>query len=108
MDVRIGGIANEEAMYDGTALRLVLKDFFYACPSHLTDRGFASPIVDEKAEAEKKKQEELAKEKAAVIKEYEEKKKKKGKEAKKKDDPVKTAEEEKDEKVSRYMALRFC
>lgn len=76
------------------------KDFFYTCPSHLTDRGFASPIVDAKAEAERKKQEQLAKEKEAIIKEYEEKLKKSGgKEAKKKDEPAKTAEDEKDQKL---------
>lgn len=34
-----------------------------------------------------------------MIKEYEERMKKKGKDAKKKEEPVKTAEEEKDEKV---------
>ncbi|KAK5100036.1 hypothetical protein LTR70_007998 [Exophiala xenobiotica] len=75
------------------------KDFFYTCPSHLTDRGFASPIVDEKAEAEKKKQEQLAQEKEAIIKEYDEKLKKSGKEARKKDEPAKVAEEEKDQKL---------
>lgn len=75
------------------------KDFFYTCPSHLTDRGFATPIIDEKAEAEKKKQEQLAKEKEAIIKEYEEKLKKKGKDEKKKEDPAKTAEDEKDQKL---------
>ncbi|KAK5082862.1 hypothetical protein LTR05_006743 [Lithohypha guttulata] len=75
------------------------KDFFYTCPSHLLDRGFASPIIDEKAEAEKKKQEQLAKEKEAIIKEYEEKMKKKGKDVKKVDDPAKVAEEEKNQKL---------
>ena len=80
------------------ALTLRVKDFFYTCLAHLKDRGFASPVVDEKAEAEKKKQEELAKEKEAIIKEYEAKSKKSNKEVKK-DDPAKVAEAEKDEKV---------
>lgn len=75
------------------------KDFFYTCTSHLSDRGFASPIIDEKAEAEKRKQEELAKEKEAVIKEYEESMKKKGKAVKKDSGSAKTAEEEQDDKV---------
>ncbi|KAK5941670.1 hypothetical protein PMZ80_005620 [Knufia obscura] len=77
----------------------IMSDFFYTCPSHLTDRGFATPIIDEKAEAEKKKQEQLAKETEAIIKEYEEKLKKKGKDEKKKEDPAKTAEDEKDQKL---------
>lgn len=78
------------------------KDFFYTCPSHLKDRGFATPVIDEQAEAERKKREQLAKDKEAIIQEYEEKmKKKKGKDAKKKDaeDPAKAAEEEKDQKL---------
>jgi len=77
------------------------QDFFYTCSSHLTDRGFATPIIDEKAEAEKKKQEQLAKEKEAIIKEYEEKMKKSGKDVKKKEEDVAvSAEAEKDKKVS--------
>ena len=78
------------------------KDFFYVCPSHLKDRGFASPVIDEKAEAEKKKKEELAREKEAIIKEYEAKAKKKGQD-KKKDDPAKSDEAEKDQKVHRHV-----
>lgn len=77
------------------------------CASHLKDKGFASPVIDEKAEAEKKKQEALAKEKEAVIKEYEEKMKKKGKDVKKKEDATKTAEEEKDQKVRAIMLSSF-
>lgn len=53
------------------------KDFIYTCPSHLKDPGFASPVIEPKAEAARKKAEELQKEKEAVIKEYEERMRKK-------------------------------
>ncbi|PQE17328.1 VPS4-associated 1 protein [Rutstroemia sp. NJR-2017a BVV2] len=33
------------------------KDFFYVCPTHLKDKGFATPIIDEAAIAAKKKKE---------------------------------------------------
>ncbi|KAK6524272.1 hypothetical protein TWF694_005926 [Orbilia ellipsospora] len=59
------------------------KDFFYICPVHLSDRGFATAMVDEAAEAEKKKKEEMDKELEKIKKEYEEKMKRK--EEKKKD-----------------------
>lgn len=65
----------------------------------MADRGFATPIVDEKAEAEKKKQEQFAAEKEAIIKEYDERMKKKGKDVKKKGELAQIAEEEKDQKV---------
>ncbi|KAJ9651944.1 hypothetical protein H2198_008807 [Neophaeococcomyces mojaviensis] len=80
------------------------KDFFYTCLSHLTDRGFASPIIDPKVEAEKKRQEALAREKEAIIKEYEEKTEEnkwfwQKDEKKDKDSKAKKAEDEKDEKL---------
>ncbi|KAK1765374.1 putative upf0589 protein [Phialemonium atrogriseum] len=61
------------------------KDFFYVCPSHLRDKGFCTPIIDQEAvEARKKK--ELEDEVARVKAEYEEKqRKKKEKEKEKKD-----------------------
>ncbi|KAF3934702.1 hypothetical protein ABW20_dc0105622 [Dactylellina cionopaga] len=87
------------------------QDFFYICPAHLTDRGFATAIVDEAAEAEKKKKEEMDKEIEKLKKEYEEKVKRKEEKKKDKDkdkdkdkgkgkekvedDKVKTEEEEK-------------
>ena len=33
------------------------QDYFYVCPGHLKDRGFATPIVDEAEAAAKKKKE---------------------------------------------------
>jgi hypothetical protein len=53
----------------------VWQDFFYICTSHLSDRGFASPIVDAEAEAAKKKKELMDKEIAKIKQEYEEKQK---------------------------------
>ncbi|KAI1205063.1 DUF1742-domain-containing protein [Annulohypoxylon truncatum] len=52
------------------------KDFFYVCPSHLKDRGFCSPIIDQEAVAAKKKRE-MEEELERVKKEYEEKQRKK-------------------------------
>lgn len=94
------------------------KDHFYICLGHLTDRGFATPVVDEADVASKKKQEELDREIELVKKEYGEKlsRKKKTKDEKKqgaakkddkseekegqdKDDDAK-AEKGKDEKVA--------
>lgn len=80
--------------------RLSLQDHFYVCASHLQDRNFASPKVDEKAEKERLEKEALQKEIELIKAEYEEKLKKKGK--KKKDDDKKEddkAEKEKDDKV---------
>ncbi|MCJ1336801.1 hypothetical protein MMC09_002079 [Bachmanniomyces sp. S44760] len=89
------------------------KDYFYVCPSHLKDKAFCSPIVDEAAAAAKKKQEALDEEIELVKKEYEEKlkskrsKKKKDKEKekdkddgkKKEEDEEKKAEKERDDKI---------
>ncbi|KAK7747557.1 hypothetical protein SLS62_009055 [Diatrype stigma] len=72
------------------------KDWFYVCPSHLTDRKFCSPFVDPEAEAAKKKREE-EEELARLKKEYEEKqRKKKEKEKEKEAEKDKGKEEEKD------------
>ncbi|EXJ86387.1 hypothetical protein A1O3_03338 [Capronia epimyces CBS 606.96] len=79
------------------------KDFFYICVSHLNDRGFASPIVDQEAEAAKKRKELMDQEIEKIKQEYEEKqRKKKGKEKgkeKKDDDDDSKAEKERDDKV---------
>ncbi|KAK6605038.1 hypothetical protein H4I96_05620 [Botrytis cinerea] len=73
------------------------KDFFYVCPSHLKDKGFATPIVDEAAIAAKKKKE-MDDEVARVKQEFEEKqKRKKEKEISKKDEKEKNGEDKKDE-----------
>ena len=78
----------------------------------MTDRGFASPVVDAEAEAAKTKKEALEKEIERVKQEYEEKqRKKKGK--KKDDDKEKKkdaedddkAEKERDDKVSVSMHI---
>ncbi|OOF97806.1 hypothetical protein ASPCADRAFT_205066 [Aspergillus carbonarius ITEM 5010] len=53
------------------------RDFFYVCPSHLTDRHFCSPIVDTEAAAAKAKEEAMAREIEKVKREYEEKQKRK-------------------------------
>ncbi|RAL05799.1 AAA-ATPase Vps4-associated 1 family protein [Aspergillus ibericus CBS 121593] len=63
------------------------RDFFYVCPSHLTDRHFCSPIVDTEAVAAKAKEEAMAREIEMVKREYEEKQKRK-----------KNAEKEKEKK----------
>ncbi|KIW10162.1 hypothetical protein PV08_11123 [Exophiala spinifera] len=92
------------------------KDFFYICPSHLSDRGFASPVVDAEAEAAKKKKEWREKEIEKVKQEYEEKQKKKKAKKKSKDDKDKKkdnddddddddkAEKERDEKIKALQA----
>ncbi|KAI5306093.1 hypothetical protein KEM56_002239 [Ascosphaera pollenicola] len=49
------------------------KDFFYVCPVHLEDRGFASPIIDTEAETARRRKEALDKEIERVKAEYEEK-----------------------------------
>ncbi len=93
------------------------QDFFYACPGHLKDRGFCTPVVDE-AEAEaKRKKEAMDREIELIKQEYEDKMKKKkskskdkkakdedkGKEKVKdeegKDDDDEKAKKEKDDKV---------
>ena len=81
-----------------------LKDFFYICTSHLQDRGFATPKVDPKLEAEKRDREALQKEIELVKKEFEEKQKKKGKKKEDKKEDKKEnegeAEKERDDKVN--------
>ncbi|KAK1585802.1 VPS4-associated protein 1 [Colletotrichum navitas] len=75
------------------------KDFFYVCPSHLKDKNFCSPIIDNEA-VEAKKKKELEEEIERVKKEYEEKQKKK-KEKEEKDkttDKDKAKEKGKDDK----------
>ncbi|KAJ9132616.1 hypothetical protein NKR23_g11107 [Pleurostoma richardsiae] len=67
------------------------KDYFYVCPSHLKDRSFCSPIVDQAAiEARKKK--EMETEIERVKKEYEEKQRKK----KEKDEKEKEKDKDKE------------
>lgn len=86
-----------------------MKDFFYICAGHLTDRGFAIPDKDEAAAAEaRKKKAELDAEIALVKKEYAEKIKKKadkkaskdkdGKDKSKGDDKQEKEEDKSDEK----------
>ncbi|ROV89871.1 hypothetical protein VPNG_10251 [Cytospora leucostoma] len=86
------------------------QDFFYVCPSHLKDRWFCSPIIDQAAIDAKKKQE-LEAEVDRVKKEYEERQRKKkekeesekskdeDKDAEKKKDDGKKADESKDKKT---------
>lgn len=92
------------------------QDFFYICPGHLTDPGFASPVINAEAEAAKAKKAEMDREIEKVKLEYEEKqkrkkeKKKKGKkdddgkdkekDKKEEDEDQGKAEKERDEKVS--------
>ncbi|KEF61816.1 uncharacterized protein A1O9_03386 [Exophiala aquamarina CBS 119918] len=94
------------------------KDFFYICASHLSDRGFASPVVDAEAEAAKKKKELMDKEIQKVKEEYEEKqRKRKSKKSGKDDDKDKKkmdedgddgkAEKERDEKVGTTIMPSF-
>ncbi|KAI1106339.1 DUF1742-domain-containing protein [Jackrogersella minutella] len=75
------------------------KEFFYVCPSHLKDRGFCTPIIDQEAIAAKKKKE-MDEELERAKKEYEEKqRKKKEKDSKSTNESEKTKdEEEKDAK----------
>lgn len=97
-----------------TTERLPSQDFFYICPSHLTDRNFCSPIIDAAEVEAKAKRDAMAKEIEKVKKEYEErqarkakksgdkdkdkeKEKEKDKDGEDKDD--KTAENERDDKV---------
>lgn len=83
------------------------KDWFYICPGHLADRGFASPLVDPAEEAARLRKEELEREIELVKREYEDKaakKKAKGKDKdkevqKKKDEIAKREEADKDDKV---------
>lgn len=73
------------------------KDFFYVCMSHLKDRHFCTPQIDEEA-LKKKREQEMAEEKERVKKEYEEKqRKKKEKEEKDKKDKDGDKGEKKDD-----------
>ena len=85
-----------------------LQDHFYVCKTHLKDKGFANPIVDEKVEAEKRKKEALDRQIEEIKKEYEERQKQKKAKKKSKDDKDKKkddaeddakAEKERDDKV---------
>ncbi|EXJ80194.1 hypothetical protein A1O1_08336 [Capronia coronata CBS 617.96] len=85
------------------------KDFFYICVSHLSDKSFASPVVDEEAEAAKRKKELMDREIEKIKQEYEEKQKKKkakdnSKEKKKDDDDDGKAEKERDDKIKAIEA----
>ncbi|KIX10315.1 uncharacterized protein Z518_01397 [Rhinocladiella mackenziei CBS 650.93] len=89
------------------------KDFFYVCVSHLSDRGFASPIVDAEAEAAKKKKEMMDREIEKIKQEYEEKQRKKkakkkskddDKDKKREDDDDDKAEKERDDKIKAIQA----
>ncbi|RVX69536.1 hypothetical protein B0A52_06600 [Exophiala mesophila] len=79
------------------------KDFFYTCVGHLSDAGFASPVVDAEAEAAKKKKELMDKEIEKVKQEYEERQRLKKSKKKSKDDDKdqdnSKAEKERDEKI---------
>ncbi|KUI58302.1 hypothetical protein VP1G_05596 [Cytospora mali] len=67
------------------------QDFFYVCPSHLKDRWFCSPIIDQAA-ADAKKKKELEEEVERVKKEYEERQRKK----REKEDSAKSKDKDKD------------
>jgi hypothetical protein len=85
---------------------MCLQDFFYICKTHLKDKGFASPIVDEKAEAEKKRKEALDLEIAKIKKDYEENQKAKKQKKDNKDSKANEAdkaEKESDQKVRREI-----
>ncbi|KAI1324083.1 DUF1742-domain-containing protein [Xylariaceae sp. FL0255] len=73
------------------------EDFFYVCPSHLKDRGFATPIIDQAAVAAAKKKKEMDDEVAKLKKEYDEKQRKKAeKEAEKEKDKNKDKDKKDD------------
>ncbi|MCJ1452681.1 hypothetical protein MMC28_003024 [Mycoblastus sanguinarius] len=69
------------------------KDYFYVCPGHLKDRGFASPIIDEAEAAAKKKKDEMDREIELIKKEYEEKMKKKKEKEKEKEKEKKSKDD---------------
>ncbi|KKY32639.1 hypothetical protein UCDDA912_g07403 [Diaporthe ampelina] len=71
------------------------QDFFYVCPSHLKDRGFCSPIIDQAAIDAKKKQD-MEAEVERVKKEYEERQRKKKEESEKSKDKDKDKDKAKD------------
>lgn len=72
------------------------QDHFYICQSHVKDRGFCSPIVDEAEVAARKKKEEMDREIEMIKKEYEEKGKIKGKDSK-----VKQEDKDKDKEMDK-------
>ena len=91
----------------------VTQDFFYTCVGHLSDAGFASPVVDAEAEAAKKKKELMDKEIEKVKQEYEERQRLKKSKKKSKDDDKdqdnSKAEKERDEKVGpKTFFVRKC
>ena len=92
---------------------LLNQDYFYVCRSHLKDKGFATPVVDEKAEAEKRKKEAMDIEIQKIKQEYEGRQKSKKSKKKAKDDKDKKsedddskAEKERDDKVSLDSSTR--
>jgi ATP-dependent Clp protease ATP-binding subunit ClpA len=97
-----------------------LQDFFYVCASHLKDKGFCSPVIDEAAVAAKKKKE-LEAEIERVKQEFEEKQKKKKEMEKekekekdknkgndKKEDDAKKDEKKAEEKVRPFTPKSKC
>jgi len=94
------------------SLTVLLQVSLYTCKSHLKDKGFCTPVIDEAEAAAKKKKEEMDKEIELIKKEYEAKMKKQKKKEKKskdkkedenKDAEEKKAKEEKDEKVMSHV-----
>lgn len=83
-------------------LTLAGQDFFPVCQGHLTDRGFASPVVKtppptpSEEEIERKRKEALEKEIELVKKEYEEKLKRKKEKEKEKSVNEKEDKDDKD------------
>ncbi|RMZ86247.1 hypothetical protein DV737_g116, partial [Chaetothyriales sp. CBS 132003] len=109
-DNKVGAYLEQD---NGTALWVGYMDFFYICKSHLKDKGFASPLIDEQAEAEKRKKEAMDREIEQIKKEYEERLKlKKAKKGAKDDKDKKTtaedesskAEKERDDKIKAVQA----
>ncbi|RPB28476.1 DUF1742-domain-containing protein [Terfezia boudieri ATCC MYA-4762] len=101
--------------YKPTTVYLVTacqKDFFPVCPGHLTDRGFATPIVKSPPpapsaeELEIKRKEALEKEIELVKKEYEEKQKRKKEKEKEKKEKSKEEKHKKDEETQNKEAKR--
>ncbi|KAL2055543.1 hypothetical protein ABVK25_004351 [Lepraria finkii] len=72
------------------------KDYFYVCPGHLKDRGFATPIIDEAEAAAKKKKEAMDREIELIKHEYEEKMKKQKNKDKDKDKKARDADKGKE------------
>ncbi|KAG8527966.1 uncharacterized protein KY384_006882 [Bacidia gigantensis] len=77
------------------------KDFFYVCPGHMKDRGFATPIVDEAEVVAKRRKEEMEQEIQKVKFEYEEKIKNKKAKDKGSKDAKKDEKHDKKEKAKR-------